>query len=91
MTKASNTSDGNDRFDLECFLIAQKTIYRKVLSELTSGRKESHWRWFIFLKFKSSMRCSHVSAQDPVFDRALKKYFDGEHDRKTLELLSCAR
>ena len=83
---------GNDRFDLERFVIAQKTIYRKVLSELNNGRKESHWMWFIFLKFKSSMTLfSRVSAPDPVFDRALEKYFDGEHDRKTLELLYCVR
>jgi uncharacterized protein (DUF1810 family) len=149
MMKASNTSDGNDLFDLERFLIAQKSIYRKVLSELNNGQKESHWMWFIFpqfdglgfsytakryaiktleeaqhyldypilgarlkectetvlgvddrsilrilghpddLKFKSSMTLfSLVSAQDSVFDRALEKYFDGEHDRKTLELLS---
>jgi uncharacterized protein (DUF1810 family) len=51
MTKASNTSDGSDRFDLERFLIAQKSIYRKVLSELNNGRKKSHWMWFIFPQF----------------------------------------
>jgi uncharacterized protein (DUF1810 family) len=33
---------------LDRFLKAQDPIIDKVLSELTSGRKTSHWMWFVF-------------------------------------------
>ena len=34
--------------DLERFLIAQQTYYRTALQEIRSGKKRSHWMWFIF-------------------------------------------
>jgi uncharacterized protein (DUF1810 family) len=34
--------------DLIRFLDAQSQIYAQVIDELTSGRKRSHWMWFIF-------------------------------------------
>jgi uncharacterized protein (DUF1810 family) len=37
-----------DPFDLQRFLEAQSGIYERVLSELRSGTKRSHWMWFIF-------------------------------------------
>ena len=37
-----------DSFNLERFVEAQDPIYDRVLSELRSGRKKSHWMWFIF-------------------------------------------
>jgi len=37
-----------DPFNLERFVEAQNPIYDRVLSELRSGRKKSHWMWFIF-------------------------------------------
>ena len=30
------------------FVQAQNPIYSQVVSELTQGRKRSHWMWFIF-------------------------------------------
>jgi uncharacterized protein (DUF1810 family) len=33
---------------LERFVAAQDPIYRRVLEELRSGRKVSHWMWFVF-------------------------------------------
>lgn len=35
-------------FDLQRFLYAQSGVYESVLRELKSGRKTSHWIWFIF-------------------------------------------
>jgi len=35
-------------FDLERFISAQAAIYGGVLAELRSGRKRTHWMWFIF-------------------------------------------
>ena len=38
----------SDPFDLQRFLDAQSFVYSRVLDELRSGRKQSHWIWFIF-------------------------------------------
>lgn len=34
--------------ELNRFLLAQEGCYENVLSELRSGKKTSHWMWFIF-------------------------------------------
>jgi uncharacterized protein (DUF1810 family) len=36
------------RFDLQRFVDAQAPVYHDVVSELSQGRKRSHWMWFIF-------------------------------------------
>jgi uncharacterized protein (DUF1810 family) len=38
--------------DLNRFLTAQEDHYENALSEIKSGRKTSHWMWFIFPQFK---------------------------------------
>ncbi len=38
----------NDPFHLERFVMAQNPVYDQVCAELRSGRKQSHWMWFIF-------------------------------------------
>ncbi len=35
-------------YDLERFLAAQEREYQTALSEIKSGRKRSHWIWYIF-------------------------------------------
>ena len=35
-------------YDLERFLDAQEPVYEQVIDEIRSGRKVSHWMWFIF-------------------------------------------
>jgi uncharacterized protein (DUF1810 family) len=37
-----------DPFNLARFLDAQRSSYHTALEELQSGRKRSHWMWFIF-------------------------------------------
>ena len=37
-----------ERFDLQRFVDAQKSVYERALRELHGGRKESHWMWFVF-------------------------------------------
>ena len=134
--------------DLERFLIAQQTYYRIALQEIKSGRKRSHWMWFIFpqiaglgysetaryyaikdmaeakaymedytlssnlieisqalldvdsddatavmgwpddLKLKSSMTLfALVKPECEVFQKVLDKFFQGEMDQKTIEIL----
>jgi len=37
-----------DRFNLQRFLKAQDPVLAEVVAELRSGRKRTHWMWFIF-------------------------------------------
>ncbi|WP_118915232.1 DUF1810 domain-containing protein [Mycobacterium shigaense] len=38
----------SDPFDLNRFVKAQAPVYDTVVAELRSGRKRSHWMWFVF-------------------------------------------
>lgn len=40
-------------FDLERFIAAQDPVYPAVVQELASGRKTTHWIWFIFPQLRS--------------------------------------
>jgi uncharacterized protein (DUF1810 family) len=48
MTDAARSTGGGDPFELSRFIKAQDTIYDRVLLELKSGRKRTHWMWFVF-------------------------------------------
>ncbi|MRR58120.1 MAG: DUF1810 domain-containing protein [Deltaproteobacteria bacterium] len=48
MRTTDDTIDRDDPFDLSRFTRAQQGIYDSVLAELRSGRKRTHWMWFIF-------------------------------------------
>lgn len=39
---------GDDPYHLQRFVEAQDLVYDRVVTELTSGRKKSHWMWFVF-------------------------------------------
>jgi uncharacterized protein (DUF1810 family) len=41
-----------DPHSLQRFLDAQSHVYNRVLAELRSGEKQSHWMWFIFPQIK---------------------------------------
>jgi uncharacterized protein (DUF1810 family) len=134
--------------DLQRFVDAQEPIYPRVLVELSRGRKQSHWMWFVFpqlaglgfsamaqryaitsreeaaaylahgilgprlvectqlvlavknrtiheilgspddLKFRSSMTLFATVSADPIFERAIAKYFPDGSDPATLKLLA---
>lgn len=40
--------EGPDPFQLQRFVDAQKATFEIALTELRTGRKQSHWIWFIF-------------------------------------------
>jgi uncharacterized protein (DUF1810 family) len=40
-----------DPFNLARFVDAQEHLYATALAEIRSGRKRSHWMWFIFPQF----------------------------------------
>jgi uncharacterized protein (DUF1810 family) len=48
MSESSDATHGGDPFDLNRFVTAQATVYDRVLDELKSGRKRSHWMWYVF-------------------------------------------
>ena len=134
--------------NLERFLIAQQTYYQTALQEIKSGKKRSHWMWFIFpqiaglgysetaryyaikdldeakaymedytlgtnlieisqalleiksndadevmgrpdnLKLKSSMTLFALAKPEcEVFQKVLDKFFHGERDQRTVEIL----
>jgi uncharacterized protein (DUF1810 family) len=37
-----------DEYDLDRFVTAQEPVLAQVRQELSSGRKRSHWMWFVF-------------------------------------------
>ena len=136
-----------DPFNLDRFVKAQALVYADVVSELTQGRKRSHWMWFIFpqiaglgfsdmarrfaissrdeaaaylahdvlgsrliecvelvlavdgktineilgspddLKFCSSMTLFKRVSDNPLFERALRKFYGGEEDARTVDVL----
>ena len=41
-----------DPYDLDRFVRAQEHDYARALAELRSGRKRSHWMWYIFPQFR---------------------------------------
>lgn len=140
-----------DPYNLQRFVDAQERVYARVVDELRSGRKRSHWMWFIFpqfeglgrswtarryaigsleearaylehpalgpqllecvrlantvgagdpvavfggidaLKLRSSVTLFQVARpEEPVFAAALEKFYCGEPDARTLELLGQA-
>jgi uncharacterized protein (DUF1810 family) len=42
----------DDPFNLQRFVAAQDGAYEVVRDELRTGRKRSHWMWFVFPQFK---------------------------------------
>ncbi len=42
----------SDPYNLSRFLEAQEGVYEHALSEIRTGRKRSHWMWFIFPQFE---------------------------------------
>jgi uncharacterized protein (DUF1810 family) len=137
----------DDPFGLRRFVQAQQPVYAQVCAELATGRKTSHWMWFVFpqlrglgrssmaqhygiasadearaywahlllgprlaqctdlvlavhgrtaheifgspddLKFRSCMTLFARATGEPLFSRALEKYFAGQADPATVGLI----
>ena len=48
MSDTNHARGATDPFRLARFVEAQKDDYERALAEITSGRKRSHWMWYIF-------------------------------------------
>jgi uncharacterized protein (DUF1810 family) len=51
MADLKQSSNAGDLHDLNRFVQAQQGVYERALSEVKSGRKRSHWVWYIFPQF----------------------------------------
>lgn len=58
-----------DQYDLNRFLVAQASDFDDALSEIRSGRKRSHWMWYIFPQFEG-LGFSSTSRQYAIKSRA---------------------
>jgi uncharacterized protein (DUF1810 family) len=45
---AMTTPSETDAYELRRFVDAQAAVYPEVVSELSAGRKRTHWMWFVF-------------------------------------------
>jgi uncharacterized protein (DUF1810 family) len=148
MFRCNQNRSPEDPYDLIRFVEAQADHYEQALAEISSGRKRSHWMWYVFpqidgLAFSSTskrysiksideaqayldhpvlgprlLECmesillvegrsaleifgtpddlklrscatlfARLSQPDSVFDQVLTKYYQGEPDSRTLQLL----
>jgi uncharacterized protein (DUF1810 family) len=52
MTNVNELGGADDPYDLRRFVRAQEDDYEQALSEIRSGRKQSHWMWYVFPQFQ---------------------------------------
>ena len=79
----------SDSFDLQRFVDAQTTVYRQIVAELSHGRKQSHWMWFIFPQI-AGLGFSPMAQRFAIGSRAEAIAYL-EHDLLGLRLLECTR
>ncbi len=70
-------SAAEDPFDLHRFVEAQADSYARAVQELRSGRKRSHWMWFVFPQFDglgSSATTRHFAIKSIAEARAYLRH-----------------
>ncbi len=75
--------------ELDRFLGAQQAIYDQALAELRTGRKESHWMWFVFPQLRGLGR-SFMAERYAIRDLEEARAYLG-HAVLGPRLLECAR
>ena len=78
-----------DRFDLDRFVTAQAGAFTQAVGELRSGRKQSHWMWFIFPQL-AGLGASLVSQRYAISSVAEAKAYL-LHPLLGARLLECTR
>jgi uncharacterized protein (DUF1810 family) len=79
----------NDSFDLRRFVEAQAAVYRQVVEELSRGRKQTHWMWFIFPQI-AGLGFSAMAQRFAIGSRAETVAYL-EHDLLAPRLVECTR
>src|SRR5436190_22852466 len=88
MTDADESRRSDDPYNLYRFVQAQEDDYRQALAEIRSGRKRTHWMWYIFpqidgLAFSSTSKRYSIKSLDEA-----RAYLD--HPTLGPRLLECA-
>ncbi len=88
MTISSDSGSTDDPYNLSRFVRAQEDDYEQALAEIVSGRKRTHWMWYIFpqidgLAFSSTSRLYSIKSVDEA-----RAYVD--HPILGPRLLACA-
>jgi uncharacterized protein (DUF1810 family) len=65
---SSGNRSTHDPYNLERFIIAQDSVFKRVLSELQAGTKMGHWMWFIFPQIRGLGR-SPISIEFAISSR----------------------
>ncbi len=63
-------------FDLDRFVTAQAPIYEAALKELSAGRKQSHWMWFVFPQLRGLGRSPMADRYGLTSLEEAKAYLD---------------
>jgi uncharacterized protein (DUF1810 family) len=79
----------SDSFDLRRFVDAQAAVYRQVVAELSHGRKQTHWMWFIFPQI-AGLGFSAMAQRFAIGSRAEAVAYL-EHDLLGPRLVECTR
>lgn len=93
MIDRADSRGGSDPFQLSRFVKAQEGIYDRALAELKSGRKASHWMWFVFpqiegLGASSTTRYYSIKSLEEA-RRYLKHPVLGKRLRECTETILC--
>jgi uncharacterized protein (DUF1810 family) len=69
MTTSGDSHSTDDPYDLNRFVRAQEDDYEQALAEIVSGRKRTHWMWYIFpqidgLAFSSTSKLYSIKSVD---------------------------
>jgi uncharacterized protein (DUF1810 family) len=88
MTISSDSRSTDDPYDLNRFVRAQEDDYKHALAEIVSGRKRTHWMWYIFpqidgLAFSSTSKLYSIKSVEEA-----RAYLD--HPILGPRLLECA-
>ena len=88
MANSTDSRRSDNPYDLNCFVRAQEDDYERALSEIRSGRKRSHWMWYIFpqidgLAFSSTSKYYSIKSVEEA-----RAYLD--HPILGPRLLECA-
>jgi uncharacterized protein (DUF1810 family) len=79
----------SDPFDLQRFVDAQEPVYRRVVEELSRGRKTSHWMWFVFPQI-AGLGFSAMAQRFAIGSRAEAAAYL-QHDVLGPRLVECTR
>lgn len=88
MAKSPEPCTSDDPYNLRRFVEAQEDDYERALSEIRSGRKRTHWMWYVFpqidgLAFSATAKHYAIKSLDEA-----KAYVD--HPILGPRLLECA-